>query len=87
MGISQPDAAAALEAFIRAAFRVTPDDPHFSREAHLFESGYVDSAGVVELIAYIESTFAVTLEEEHIFSDAFTTIAGISALLSRCVPR
>ena len=84
MGISQPEAAETIEAFIRNAFQVMPDDPHFSREAHLFEGGYVDSAGVVELIAFLESTFAVTLREEQIFSEAFTTITGISALLARC---
>lgn len=87
MAISQLDVAETIEAFIRTTFQVIPDDPNFSREIHLFENGYVDSAGVVELIAFIESTFGVKLEDEHIFDEDFTTITGISNILRRCMAR
>jgi acyl carrier protein len=75
------DAATAIEAFIRQHFRIVPDDPQFSRDAHLFEGGYVDSAGVVELLLFVESTMGVSLEDEQIFSDRFTTINGIAEML------
>ncbi len=84
MAISQPDVARTIETFIRKEFRVIPDDPQFSWDAHLFELGYVDSVGVVELIAFIESTFRVKLADEHIFSERFTTINGISSVVSVC---
>jgi acyl carrier protein len=71
-----------LERFIRRSFRVVDDDPGFSRDAHLFEAGYVDSVGVVELMAFIASTFSVALEDDDIFSDAFTTINGMSSLVA-----
>lgn len=84
MGISQPEAARAIESFIRKTFHVNGDDPNFSWDTQLFESGYVDSVGVVELIAFIESTFGVQLQDEHIFSDRFTTINGIGSVVSTC---
>ena len=82
MATSQPDLADAVEAFIREHFRIAGDDPEFSRDAHLFEGGFVDSAGVVELLMFLESTFGVTLDDEHIFIDHFTTINGITAILA-----
>jgi acyl carrier protein len=82
MAISPRETAGVIEAFIRQQFRISVDDPHFSREAHLFEGGYVDSTGVVELLSFVESTYRVTFDDEHIFSDQFTTIDGITAILT-----
>ena len=75
----------ALERHIRDQFHVAPGDKYFTRDAHLYDLGFVDSAGVVELIALIETTFQIELGDEHIFSDAFTTINGISGVVHRCV--
>jgi len=84
MAISPPDIATSLETYIRREFRIVGSgDPRF-RNAHLFEGGYVDSAGVVELIMFIESTFNVKLEDEHVFSEHFTTINGIAGLVAGC---
>jgi acyl carrier protein len=73
--------ASLIETFIRRQSRITDEDPEFSRDAHLYESSIVDSAGVVELILFVETTFGVKLEDEHIFSDQFTTINGITAIV------
>ena len=82
MVISQPDVAASLEAFIQREFRIICRGGSIFRDEHLFEGGYVDSAGVVELIMFIESTFNVKLEDEHVFSERFTTINGIAGLVT-----
>jgi acyl carrier protein len=82
MATSPHEVAGPIEAFIRQQFRVVPEDPRFSRDAHLFEGGYVDSAGVVELLMFLESTFGVKLDDDRIFSDQFTTINGIAAILT-----
>jgi acyl carrier protein len=75
--------ASTIESFIRRHFRVIEKDGRFSRDAHLFEGGYVDSAGVVELLMFVESTYGIALDDEQIFSDQFTTINGIAAILTR----
>jgi acyl carrier protein len=86
MATSQHDIAESIEKFIRRQFRVVAgsDGAPFSRDAHLFESGYVDSAGVVELIVFVESTFDVKLEDEHVFSEQFTTVNGITDIVMSC---
>lgn len=84
MAISQPEIADLLEGFIRREFRIIGTGEGLLRDEHLFEGGYVDSAGVVELIMFIESTFKVKLEDEHVFSERFTSINGIASLVAAC---
>jgi acyl carrier protein len=86
MATSRHEIAGVLETFIRRHFRISSSEEGtpFSRDAHLFESGYVDSAGVVELIVFVESTFDVKLEDEHVFSEQFTTVNGITDIVMMC---
>lgn len=83
MAITQDEAAGRVEDFIRSEFRVAQADSSFTRDTHLYDAGFVDSTGVVELISFIESTFDVEIPDEDLFSDAFTTINGISAVVQR----
>lgn len=78
-----PDAcAAALEAFIRESFQVEDNDPYFDRNVNLWDEGYVDSTGLVEVIAFLEETFGVTITDEMLFSPDFTSIAGMSKMIA-----
>lgn len=86
MVTSQVEIAAVVEQFVRKQFRVSYTSPTM-RDAHLFESGFVDSAGVVELIAFLESTFMIRLEDDQVFSDDFTTINGIAAIVAALTAR
>lgn len=81
MVTSQVEIADVIERFIRKQFRITETAPAL-RDAHMFESGFVDSAGVVELIAFLESTFKIRLGDDEVFSDDFTTINGIAAIVN-----
>ena len=82
MATSQVEIASVIERFIRQDFRIVDNSPSL-RAAHLFESGYVDSAGVVELIAFLESTFTIRLDDDQVFSEDFTTINGIAAIVEK----
>lgn len=82
---SHQEVAHQIETFIRERFQVSPDDEHFSRSVNLWEGGYVDSLGFVDLIVHIETTFKARLPDDALFSVDFTTIDGIAALVSRLV--
>ena len=69
---------------MRREFSIGSDDDGFTRDTDLYDSGYVDSIGVTELISLLESTFAIEIPEEDLFSDAFTTINGVSRIVCRC---
>ena len=72
-----------LEAFIRRQFAVAPSDTRFNRSALLFENGYVDSVGAVELLAFVQGEFGVVVPDEELLSDEFSTIDGIAAVIGR----
>jgi acyl carrier protein len=86
MATSQDEIASAIEWFIRKQFRIVDAQPSL-RDAHLYESGLVDSAGVVELIAFLESTFQIRLDDDQVFSDEFTSINGIAAIVDAMISR
>jgi len=71
-------AAGVIETFVRERFQIPASDDLFSRQVNLWEEGYVDSLGVVEVIEFLERRFAVKLPEEVIFAPDFTSIDGIA---------
>jgi acyl carrier protein len=72
---------AELDAFIRERFRVAPDDPLFHVDTNVWEEGYVDSAGVVEVFAFLESKLGARLPEELLFNPEFVTVRGMARLV------
>lgn len=87
MTISSSSVAAAIERFIRVEFHVSERDTTFTRDVHLFDSGFVDSVGLAQLITFLESTFEVVIDDEMLMSDDFTTIDGMSRLVACAVVR
>jgi acyl carrier protein len=81
--VTQLEVAQRIEEYVRVQFRVSPGDSRFSRSLPLFEAGYVDSVGVVELLAFLSEEFAVNLPDEILMSDEFSTIDGIAAVICR----
>ena len=79
--MTEDEIAARVEGFVRQRFNVAVSDPHFSRNVDLFDSGYVDSVGVVELIAFLESEFDVQIADEVLMSEEFMTINGIGRIV------
>jgi acyl carrier protein len=75
--------AVSVETFVRRQFNVSDSDPAFDREVDLFESGYVDSVGVAELLEYVTQEFGVDIPESDLFSDEFSSIDGISSIVAR----
>jgi acyl carrier protein len=76
--VSREHIAAQIESFVRIRFQVSPADRAFSRDVNLWEDGYVDSMGVVEMIQFLETTFDVVIPADALFAPEFTTISGIA---------
>jgi acyl carrier protein len=83
MASSQNSIADQVREFVANRQGVTSDDMAFTSDINLFDAGYLDSVGMVELIAFLESTFSVSLEEQHFFSDEFTNLNGIARLVEQ----
>ena len=70
-----------VEKFIRQRFAVPQSDTRFTRDVDLWDNGYVDSLGVVELIAFLEQRAGVKLPTSVLFDPDFKTIEGIARRL------
>ena len=81
--MTEQDVAAAVEEFARREFSIKSSDRRFDRTVDLFEDGYVDSVGVIELIGFLERTFVIEIPEEDLFSPEFSTIDGIARIVTR----
>lgn len=81
--IAQEQIEEIVEEYIRSRFRVQSDDDLFGRDVNMWENGYVDSAGVVELLAFLEKRFEIKIGEEAFFDPDFTNIRGISRTVHR----
>ena len=73
--------AALIERFLRARYQISADDPGFTRRVNLWEEGYVDSVGVVEVIEFIERTFGIHVADDILFSEEFTYVDGMAAFV------
>lgn len=82
MATSQSNIAIALEQFIREIAQITEGDSEFTRTAHLFDAGYIDSLGVVSLMEFIETRFGIELREDDLFDERFATIEGMSGVIA-----
>jgi acyl carrier protein len=81
--VTEQDVAAVVEEFARREFSIKDSDQRFDRTVDLFEDGYVDSIGVIELIQFLERTFAIDIPEADLFSPEFSSIDGIARIVTR----
>lgn len=70
-----------IRSYVRGAGAVADDDPGFTDQTDLFDSGYLDSLAVVALTTYLQDTFAVTLSEDDLFDPSFSTVGGMAAIV------
>jgi acyl carrier protein len=70
-----------LRAFIRAHFKVPESDTDFNDEVHLFDYGYIDSFGAVELNTFVEEKFAIKISQSDLIAYPLNTICEISTFI------
>jgi acyl carrier protein len=57
------------------------DRDKLKMDTPLFEKGIIDSTGVLELVAFIEENFKVTVTDEELVQDNFSSINSIDSFL------
>lgn len=68
--------------FIRESFYIGNPDA-LSDGASLLEHGIVDSTGILEVVAFLESTFGIHVDDADMVPENLDTIAGIVAYVER----
>lgn len=58
-------------------------DTKITPHSDLFEAGFIDSFGFVQLIGFIEEFFQIEISEDELASDEIRSLNGIIAIVSR----
>lgn len=78
-----PAICAALNTYIREHFKVPPTDPDFSEEVHLFDYGYIDSFGAVELTNFVQNQFHIPITESDLVAYPLNSIREIATFIQQ----
>ena len=71
-----------LRAYIVQRFAVPSDDAEFTEDVHLFDYGYVDSFGAVELVEFVQDRFGVAVSQSDLMVYPMNTISEIATFVS-----
>jgi len=74
--------ASRIRDYIRQRFKVPEKDPDFTDDVHLFEYGYVDSFGAVELTHFVETEFSIQVTESDMIVHPLNTIDQIAQFVA-----
>ena len=76
------DARRQVREFVISNFYV-PDAAALSDEASLLSQGIIDSTGVLEVIAFVENTFGIRVEDHEVLPENLDSVARIAAYILR----
>lgn len=69
-----------ISEFIREKFDIY-DDPDFTNDVHLFNEGFVDSFGAVEIIQFVEETYNIEITQRDITLYPMNTVEEIAEVV------
>lgn len=69
-----------ISEFIKEKFEIG-DDPDFTNDVHLFNEGFVDSFGAVEIIHFVEETYGISITQKDITLFPMNTVNEIATVV------
>jgi len=54
-----------------------------NEHTNLFESGHIDSFGFVQLVAFLETEFAITITEDELLSESLSSFSSMRAFVAQ----
>jgi methoxymalonate biosynthesis acyl carrier protein len=62
-------------------YKISSADKDFTDDVHLFDYGYVDSLGAVDLIAFVRSSFQIDVSHADLTAYPLNTINEIASFV------
>ncbi|RVU15956.1 acyl carrier protein [Methylobacterium oryzihabitans] len=75
--------AARIRAFVIETFLFGDATTRLPEDGSFIEHGVIDSTGILELVAYVEDTFGITVADDEILPSNFDSIAKVEAFVTR----
>jgi acyl carrier protein len=70
-----------LRSFIREELQFEGDPSELTPDYPLLEKGVIDSAGIFQVVAFVENEFDVEIADHELVPEHFGTLGGISRLV------
>jgi methoxymalonate biosynthesis acyl carrier protein len=71
-----------LRAYIIERYAIAAGDADFTDDVHLFDYGYVDSFGAVDLVSFVQQTFGIAVSQSDMIAYPMNTINEIAMFTS-----
>jgi acyl carrier protein len=72
-----------IRQFILSSFLFTDDQSKLKDEDSLLEQGIMDSTGVLELVAFLESEFGIQIADNELVPENLDSVNRINAFVGR----
>ena len=72
-----------LRQFIRQQYKVPDDDSEFTDDVHLFDYGYIDSFGAVDLNSFVKTKLGVEVTATDLVAYPLNTIREIATFVAK----
>ena len=75
--------ASEIRNFIVGNFLFGQDDGRLTPEVSFLESGTIDSTGILELVAFVEEKYGISIGDRELIPENLDSIANVSAFVTR----
>ena len=69
---------ATIRQYVLENFMFTDDETLLRNQDSFLDDGIVDSTGVLELVAFVEETFGIVVQDEEILPENFDSVAELA---------
>ena len=76
------ETATRVRAFLVDTF-LLGDDDGFADDESLLDSGIVDSTGVMEVVAFLEESFGIEIDDDELIADNLDSVQRLAAFVAR----
>lgn len=59
------------------------DDDGFATDVSLLDSGIVDSTGVMEVVAFLEESFGIVVDDDELVAENLDSVERLAAFVAR----
>jgi len=79
------DYAAEIRKFITDNFLFGKARKDFTDEASFFDTGIIDSTGILELVTHLEETYSIKVKDEELLPENLGSVKNVAAYVARKV--
>jgi len=75
-----------LRKFIVENFMFGQENQDFSDDASMLENGLIDSTGVLELVAFVEEKYGISVADEELVPTNFDSVDNLAEYVRKKLP-